>query len=380
VKNTGNCTWDNGYVVAFVGGTAFAQGAAPIPNAAPGQIVDISLAMVAPTNFGNYTGIWRLRASNGAFFGTNLTVLIAIPNPNPPTATKTLTPSPTATHTPPACSGAPTIASFGASPNPIIKGSSTTLSWGAVTNATSAVIDNGIGPIATPGSIAVSPGSTTTYTLTATCASSGASATAQVTLTVVGNFAGHWLHNFGFMDLTQSGVSVTGTYHNSFDGGNGTLAGTVSGNTLTGTYQKINTGNIQFVLGGNGSTFTGNWNGVNLWCGARSGVSFPSGCSFDGAWTNHVAGNSNCAMTLNRINMSVTGTYCNSSVSGTISYTGSSSETILTGNYDSCVCPFKFYLLGYNALQFQGNWGPTQTTHYWCGWRSSSSEPSPCYR
>ena len=57
----------------------------------------------------------------------------------------------------------------------IIAGGSTTLSWGAVTNADSAEIE-GIGGVATPGSIAVNPVVTTTYRLIARCGSNVASA------------------------------------------------------------------------------------------------------------------------------------------------------------------------------------------------------------
>jgi len=58
-----------------------------------------------------------------------------------------------------------------------------TLSWGQVTNADSLDIDNGIGDQASPGTFTITPGSTTTYTLTAHCG--GNSKTAQVKVTVV---------------------------------------------------------------------------------------------------------------------------------------------------------------------------------------------------
>lgn len=58
----------------------------------------------------------------------------------------------------------PPTSSISASPSTINAGQSTTLSWTS-TNATSASI-SGIGSVATSGSMNVSPGSTTTYTLT----------------------------------------------------------------------------------------------------------------------------------------------------------------------------------------------------------------------
>ncbi len=91
--------------------------------------------------------------------------------------------APIITATPvPVCPGAPVISSISANPSTITAGQSTTLSWGAVTNATSASIDPGIGGVGTPGSTSVSPGGTTTYTLTAT--GCGGTVRRQVTVTV----------------------------------------------------------------------------------------------------------------------------------------------------------------------------------------------------
>jgi len=84
----------------------------------------------------------------------------------------------------PGCAGAPTIDFFTASPSTISHGQSTTLMWGKVDNATSAVIDQGIGGVATPGSTTVSPATTTTYTLSAS--GCGGTVTKQVTVTVSG--------------------------------------------------------------------------------------------------------------------------------------------------------------------------------------------------
>lgn len=74
----------------------------------------------------------------------------------------------------------PTV-TIAASPNPIMAGETTTLSW-STTNADSVVIDQGIGPIALNGSMPVSPTETTTYQITAS--GSGGTATADVTVEV----------------------------------------------------------------------------------------------------------------------------------------------------------------------------------------------------
>jgi hypothetical protein len=107
------------------------------------------------------------------------------PEPTPvPPAGPTPTPAPPTGPTPPGCPGPPVIASFTANPSTITAGQSSTLSWGAVTNATSAMIDQGIGGVATPGSVVVKPTKTTTYILTAT--GCGGATTKQVTVNVTG--------------------------------------------------------------------------------------------------------------------------------------------------------------------------------------------------
>ncbi|HOP46388.1 MAG TPA: IPTL-CTERM sorting domain-containing protein [Desulfobacteraceae bacterium] len=74
----------------------------------------------------------------------------------------------------------PTV-SLSASPDIILAGDSSTLSWSS-TNADSVSIDQGIGNVDVNGSITVSPVETTTYTITAT--GNGGTATQSVTVTV----------------------------------------------------------------------------------------------------------------------------------------------------------------------------------------------------
>ncbi len=100
-----------------------------------------------------------------------------------PTRTPTRTSTPTAA-APAGCSGSPNIAgSLSASPATISPGNSSTLSWGAVTNADSVEIDPDIGGVASPGATSVSPRQTTTYTLTARCGSNTRTQQATVTVT-----------------------------------------------------------------------------------------------------------------------------------------------------------------------------------------------------
>ncbi len=85
----------------------------------------------------------------------------------------------------PTCSGTPVLQGFSANPSTVTLGQSSTLAWGQVLNATyvqlSSQFEGGSG-VASPGQVAVQPGQTTTYYLTAWC--QGNTAQAQVTITV----------------------------------------------------------------------------------------------------------------------------------------------------------------------------------------------------
>lgn len=180
VTNNGTCTWGTGYQFVFVAGEAMATtNSIPIPVTAPGATIDLTIAMTAPATPGQHSGQWRLRASNGTLFGPTLTAKI-----------NTLGAASSSASSAGGCSGTPNIASFtasasGVSPATVItvlSGASVTLSWGAVTNAESAEIDQGIGGVETPGSRTFNATSTKTYTLTARCGTNVA--TRQVTVNV----------------------------------------------------------------------------------------------------------------------------------------------------------------------------------------------------
>lgn len=183
LQNSGNCAWDNSFSFMFTGGDlmsgASPQAVIPVGSRA---VVDIPVRMIAPTQPGVHTGHWQMRGPDGTFFGTTVTVVIVVPSP----ATAVPTPIPTDIPAPVSetCWGKPNIAYFKASPTTITAGDSSTLSWGAVTNATSAYLSPDVGGVASPGSVEVSPGNTTTYTLTATCGEDGSTRIARVTVTV----------------------------------------------------------------------------------------------------------------------------------------------------------------------------------------------------
>jgi hypothetical protein len=178
VRNSGTCAWNANYLLTFVGGEAMTRfGAFQMPYTPPGATVDLPIDMVAPSGPGTHTGLWRIENPSGVHFGTRLSVVIQVIGAPAPAPTPTIAPAP------PVCSGTPIVSFFSASPSVITVGQSATLSWGFVGNADRVEIDQGIGGVATPGNITVTPGATTTYTLTAFCGLN--TAMTQVTITVL---------------------------------------------------------------------------------------------------------------------------------------------------------------------------------------------------
>jgi hypothetical protein len=95
LQNSGSCSWDSGYVLLFDSGEQMgAPATATITNGsiAPGETLDISVNLTAPTTSGTYQGNFKLRSPNNVVFGINadgqgpfwVKIVVA-----PPTATPT---------------------------------------------------------------------------------------------------------------------------------------------------------------------------------------------------------------------------------------------------------------------------------------------------
>ena len=71
IRNNGTTTWTTKYQLVFVSGTQMTnQSAVNLPyNVMPGQTVDISIQMTAPTATGTYKSSWMLRNESGSQFG-----------------------------------------------------------------------------------------------------------------------------------------------------------------------------------------------------------------------------------------------------------------------------------------------------------------------
>ncbi len=79
VQNTGTCTWDEGYKLAFGYGEMMNGQARPIPNTVqPGQEVQMTVVFTAPLAVGEYESYWRMSNSAGANFGDFLFVQIVV--------------------------------------------------------------------------------------------------------------------------------------------------------------------------------------------------------------------------------------------------------------------------------------------------------------
>ncbi|MFO3797994.1 MAG: NBR1-Ig-like domain-containing protein, partial [Anaerolineales bacterium] len=63
LKNIGTCTWGSGYRLAFSSGSQMdAPAEVNLPySVAPGQMVDVSVTMTAPSTPGTYRGYWLLK-------------------------------------------------------------------------------------------------------------------------------------------------------------------------------------------------------------------------------------------------------------------------------------------------------------------------------
>ena len=78
LQNVGILEWGEGSYLAFhdgeqMGGTS----PVPVPNVQPGETVDISVDLAAPSELGSYTGRWRLFAANDTAMMT-ITVVIVV--------------------------------------------------------------------------------------------------------------------------------------------------------------------------------------------------------------------------------------------------------------------------------------------------------------
>jgi hypothetical protein len=89
ITNTGVCTWDDGYILVYIGdgentrGDQNPMGVASVPfkiknNVQPGQNVDVGAVMTAPLDNGTYESCFVMQNDRGVFFGGAVCVKIKV--------------------------------------------------------------------------------------------------------------------------------------------------------------------------------------------------------------------------------------------------------------------------------------------------------------
>ena len=127
LKNLGSCTWTSGYVLLLDSYTnnekMGAPATAPITSGsiAPGETVDISVNLTAPTASGTYQGNFKLRSPDNIVFGINA-------DGQGPFWVKVVVPSPTATPTTVPSAADLIITDITFNPNPPTQGQNVTVS------------------------------------------------------------------------------------------------------------------------------------------------------------------------------------------------------------------------------------------------------------
>ncbi len=82
VKNTGNCSWGEGYSLVFYDGDPMqAPKQQALPGTAPDKTTNIGVTMIAPFAPGTYTAVFRLKSPTGEYFGPELSTTIVIEQP-----------------------------------------------------------------------------------------------------------------------------------------------------------------------------------------------------------------------------------------------------------------------------------------------------------
>jgi hypothetical protein len=83
IKNTGSCTWDDGYKLVFIGGDRAIDPVDFRIDSEDEFVVGggtgyMSVPLTAPLTPGKYQGTWRMQSDGGYFFGGYVTVYFEV--------------------------------------------------------------------------------------------------------------------------------------------------------------------------------------------------------------------------------------------------------------------------------------------------------------
>lgn len=84
IRNTGTCTWDEGYSLVYIAGSANNldpynfQFRTSDDFVAAGEAINMTLTLTTPCDPGEYEGHWRMRSDSGYYFGTTLSVYVKV--------------------------------------------------------------------------------------------------------------------------------------------------------------------------------------------------------------------------------------------------------------------------------------------------------------
>lgn len=87
IRNTGSCTWDDGYALIYIGGSTpnldpvnyqFGRGGDDSDFVSSGEGINIAVNLTTPCQPGEYEGHWRMRSDSGYYFGTTLSVYVKV--------------------------------------------------------------------------------------------------------------------------------------------------------------------------------------------------------------------------------------------------------------------------------------------------------------
>ena len=103
LQNAGTTTWSTSYSLVYFSGEQMGtvNSVSLDQSVAPGQQIDISVDLVAPTATGSYQGYWKMKNASGQLFNDSVYVLITVGSgaPAPTSTTSGGTPVATSTST-----------------------------------------------------------------------------------------------------------------------------------------------------------------------------------------------------------------------------------------------------------------------------------------